>query len=169
MANTYTLIASSTVGSGGAANIEFTSIPATYTDLLIKISARQGADNAFDLTFNDSTTSYSTLRLQGDGSAVASNNAGGVTSAIRSIGIENTNNTANTFGNTEVYIPNYASSNYKSVNVDGVNESNGTEIYMNLLAGLWSNTSAINKIKIAANAGSLVEYSSAYLYGIKNS
>jgi hypothetical protein len=40
MANTYTLIASSvTVGSGGAANIEFTSIPATYTDLVSALSS----------------------------------------------------------------------------------------------------------------------------------
>jgi hypothetical protein len=36
MATTYEIIASVTVGSGGAANIEFTSIPATYTDLVLK-------------------------------------------------------------------------------------------------------------------------------------
>ena len=40
MANTYTLIASSTAGSGGAAYIEFTSIPNTYTDLLVMLSLR---------------------------------------------------------------------------------------------------------------------------------
>jgi hypothetical protein len=40
MATTYEIIASVTVGSGGAANIEFTSIPATYTDLVVLFSAR---------------------------------------------------------------------------------------------------------------------------------
>ena len=40
MATTYTLISSVTVGSGGAASIEFTSIPSTYTDLVLKLSAR---------------------------------------------------------------------------------------------------------------------------------
>jgi hypothetical protein len=40
MANTYEAIATVTVGSGGATDIEFTSIPGTYTDLLIKSSLR---------------------------------------------------------------------------------------------------------------------------------
>ena len=40
MANTYEAIATVEVGSGGAANIELTSIPATYTDLSLFISTR---------------------------------------------------------------------------------------------------------------------------------
>jgi hypothetical protein len=40
MALTYTAIKTVTVGSGGAANIDFTSIPQTYTDLVLKVSAR---------------------------------------------------------------------------------------------------------------------------------
>jgi len=40
MANTYTLIASSTVGSGGAATVSFSSITATYTDLCLLASVR---------------------------------------------------------------------------------------------------------------------------------
>ena len=56
MANTYTLIASNTVGSGGAASISFSSIPSTYTDLLVKISTRDntGSFNDMLLTFNGS-------------------------------------------------------------------------------------------------------------------
>jgi hypothetical protein len=57
MANTYTLISSVTVGSGGAANIEFTSIPQTYTDLLYKISGRLSVDSASAfLRYNGTTT-----------------------------------------------------------------------------------------------------------------
>jgi hypothetical protein len=40
MATTYEAIATVEVGSGGAADIEFTSIPGTYTDLVVKVSAR---------------------------------------------------------------------------------------------------------------------------------
>jgi hypothetical protein len=40
MAATYKLIETVTVGSGGAANIEFTSIPQTYTDLKLVISGK---------------------------------------------------------------------------------------------------------------------------------
>jgi hypothetical protein len=166
MPNTYTLIASSTVGSGGAANIDFSSIPSTYTDLVLKISARQGGENAFDITFNGATTSYAVKRLQGNGSSATSNDAAGTTSAIRVIGITSSGSTANTFGNTEIYIPNYAGSNNKSVSIDGVNEDNISEAYMNLAAGIRSNTAAINQITITPRAGSLAQYSTAYLYGI---
>ena len=40
MANTFQLISSTTVGAGGASSIDFTSIPSTYTDLVIKWSGR---------------------------------------------------------------------------------------------------------------------------------
>ena len=40
MANTYIKIASNTVGSGGVSSITFSSIPQTYTDLVIKASVR---------------------------------------------------------------------------------------------------------------------------------
>lgn len=169
MPNTYTLIASSIVGSGGASTIDFTSIPQTYTDLCLKISARQGAENAFTLKFNGSTSSYSTTRLQGDGATATSNTASGLTTAIRVIGINPSGATANTFGNSEIYIPNYAGSAYKSVLHNGGNEDNSSSIYMNLSAGSWSNTAAITSITLAPEAGTFVQYSNVYLYGIKNS
>jgi hypothetical protein len=58
MATTYKLISSVTVGSGGATTMTFSSIPQTYTDLLLKISSRNttgGADN-HRVTFNGNTT-----------------------------------------------------------------------------------------------------------------
>jgi hypothetical protein len=48
MANTYEAIATVEVGSGGAATIEFTSIPATYTDLVVKVSARNARVDVID-------------------------------------------------------------------------------------------------------------------------
>ena len=49
MADTYTLISSVTVGAGGASSIDFTSIPATYTDLLVKFSLRTDFNGWRDL------------------------------------------------------------------------------------------------------------------------
>lgn len=85
-----------------------------------------------------------------------------------------TNNNANTFSNTEIYIPNYTSSNYKSVSSDSVQEANDTtNNNMWLLAGLWSNTGAITQIDIGADDTSssynFLQYSTFTLYGIKNS
>ena len=169
MANTYTLIASSTVGSGGAANIEFTSIPQTYTDLLVLASARstRNSDTVDDLVirFNGSTTSYTSKRLYGTGSSVVSDSP----TDIRGFAVAD-NSTGSTFSNNQFYIPNYTSnSTYKSVSVDGVNENNATTAYSVLDAGLWSNNSAITSITLLANNGNLMQYSTAYLYGIKNS
>jgi hypothetical protein len=172
MATTYEAIATVTVGSGGAANIEFTSIPGTYTDLLLRISARStrsGVDaNELKITFNNNTSNYSERTLRGSGSAVTS-------SSFTSAGIANvltnaTTSTASTFGSTDYYIPNYASANNKSVSADGVSENNGTAAYATFDAGLWSNSAAISSVKIQDNDGNnLAQYSTATLYGIKNS
>jgi hypothetical protein len=168
MANTYTLISSSTVGSGGAANIEFTSIPATYTDLLVLATARSTRTGSVDdlvIQFNSSTSNLSGKRLFGTGSGTASDNL----TDIRGFAVAS-GSTANTFSNNSFYIPNYTSStNYKSVSVDYVNENNATESYSGITAGLWSSTAAITSIKLLANNGNLEQYSTFYLYGIKNS
>jgi len=48
-------------------------------------------------------------------------------------------------------------------------ENNATTSYMGLFAGLWSNASTINAIKIfEVSSNNLVQYSTAYLYGISN-
>jgi len=168
MPATFTLISSVTVGSGGAANIEFTSIPQTYTDLILLTSLRDDAGSfTGQVTFNNSTTSYSNRYLRGNG-ASATSAGGSVTTYIESFSVGSTF-TANTFSNNYVYIPNYTSSNNKSVSVDGVTENNATTAYGEILAGLWSNSAAITEIDIAAGAGSFVQHSTAYLYGISSS
>jgi len=170
MANTYTAIATVTVGSGGAANIEFTSIPATYTDLLVKVSARSTSANTFEnyiLTFNGSSqTGMSGRHLYGTGSAAGS---GSYSSGDGSIFSVPANVTASTFGNAEIYIPNYTSSNNKSVSTDNVSENNATAGQQNLQASLWANSAAITSIRFALSGGNYAEYSTATLYGIKNS
>ena len=174
MANTYEAIATVTVGSGGAANIQFTSIPQTYTDLLIKASLRTDRTAAITdgllLQFNGSATSYSDRYLQGDGvTAYSGSNAFGTTRTY--LGEMDTNGaTSNTFSNQEVYIPNYAGNTNKSLSADSVMENNATTAYPTLTANLWSNTSAITSIKLYfVNSSNFVQYSTATLYGIKNS
>ena len=170
MATTYEAIATVTVGSGGAANIEFTSIPGTYTDLVMKISARAATDESqLELQFNNNTSNYSIIRLTGDGSSAASASQTSVSQMQFGRGATSVS-TANTFGNTEVYIPNYTSSNNKSTSADGVNENNATLARSGLFAGIWANSAAITSIKIFFNGSpNFAQYSTATLYGIKNS
>lgn len=168
MTATYELISTVTVSTATAASIEFTSIPATYDDLVVKLSGRNSIDSTQVLiTFNGSTTSFSGKRLSGSGSAASSDSAN--TANVNVNGIVNNNYTANAFGSTQVYIPNYAGSANKSFSVDATSENNATESYMNLTSGLWSDTSAITSVKFVANGGNFLQHSSASLYGIKKS
>jgi hypothetical protein len=170
MANTFIKIASVTVGSGAPANIDFTSIPNTYTDLCVKVRARKiesgGAVN-LQMLFNGSTSGYTQRALFGDGSAATSANDN---TELSFMYVTSASNTANIFSNTEIYIPNYAGSTNKSVSIDSVTEDNATANLMTLMAGLWSNTAAINSIRLQVySPNTLAQYSTFTLYGIKNS
>ena len=168
MANTYKLIASSTVGSGGASDVTFSSIPSTYTDLLIQASVRSTeVDNAssFRCYFNGDT-SQSVLELRAIGTTPASYSV----SYAQTGYVAASQSTTNSFGSATIYIPNYTSSNFKSVSADVVQASStASENYAVFSAKLWSSTSAITSVTLKTGLGTLVQYSSFYLYGIKNS
>jgi hypothetical protein len=170
----YNLIATTTVDSpSGASTIEFAFIPQTYTDLQLVINGRSTgavtADN-INLKFNGSSTGYSTKNLWGNGSAVQNDSSSALSYLYGSVGVTGASATALVFGNSSFYIPNYAGSTNKSVSMDLVTENNATLAYAVFVAGLWSNTEAINKITMTLNTGpAFAQYSSASLYGIKNS
>jgi hypothetical protein len=180
MANTYTLIASSTVGSGGAADIEFTSIPSTYTDLSLVLSTRSSRNTATGtsiyIAFNNNNSAIYTYRnLYGQGTgAYSETQASGTNLNTRGKAgfTSQDNNTASTFGSASIYIPNYAGSAYKSYSSDFAQENNSaTDNLLGIVAGLFSDTTAISSIKITAYQGAdfnLQQYSTAYLYGISN-
>jgi hypothetical protein len=172
MANTFELIASTTVGSGGAADITFSSIASTWTDLCLELSSRATGAGAnginVKLQFNgDTGSNYSYRRIYGQSTTVASTNATG-TFNISGISVAGAD-TANTFSNNAIYIPNYAGSTQKSYSVDGVAENNSAFGFLTLIAGLWTSTSAITSIKLTNDGYNFAEYSTAYLYGIKSS
>jgi len=169
---TYKKIASVTVGSGGAANIEFTSIPGTYTDLIIKTSLRSDAGVTYNnvrLSFNGSGgTAYSARLVYGDGtSALSASESGLAFHALQYTAASSA--TASTFSNNDFYIPNYAGSTNKSSSVDSVTENNATAAIMGMAANLWANTAAITSIRLTQGSGNFVQHSTATLYGISKS
>jgi hypothetical protein len=168
MPNTLTLIASSTVGAGGTSAITFSSIPSTYTDLKVVYSLRSTAsqiDEIIKLTFNGTTADRSINRVESYGS-------GGITSTTNTVMFAYMANgntaTSNTFGNGELYIPNYAGANVKSSSTDGVDENNATSAIIGFAANLWNNTAAITSITFEPGTASQtwMQHSTAYLYGI---
>jgi len=164
-----TLIATTTVGAGGASSMTFASIPATYTDLMVLISARTSSTiDSIGIKFNASTTGASMRRLIGNGSSTFSDAP--AQPYIYGGDYPGSAQTANTFGNFQIYIPNYAGSTNKSVSVDAVSENNATSNVLGISAGLWSSTAAITDLtffRIDGASASFVQYTTASLYGIQ--
>jgi len=167
MANTYIAIATVTVGSGGASSIDFTSIPGTYTDLCILYSARSSDSatnwNNLKMTFNGSTANQTWRFTAGynNGTATA-----GISGQVE-IWVNFNGSTGSTFGNALVYIPNYTSSNNKPVSIETVTEGKTQDQVMGIVAGLWSNSSAITSIGVTPSSGTFMQNTTATLYGIK--
>lgn len=170
MANTYTLISSSFPTSGNS--VTFSSIPQTYTDLVIRVSGRttnSSIISSFQVGFNGVTTStYSSVSVQGNGSAPSSSRS--QSNEIYSGFINGGNSLANSFGSSEIYIPNYTNStNNKQISSFTVSEDNSGTAYITASAGLSSNTAAISSITVYFGGNTIASGSSLYLYGIKNS
>jgi hypothetical protein len=169
--NTYTLIQSQTLSST-ATSVTFSSIPSTYTDLLIKLSVRDARATlaVSDIWFNfnglGSGTNITGRYLYGDGSSASATT---VTSNGELAFGSGNGATANTFGNADVYISNYAGSTNKSISSESVAETGATGGFNLLLSGLWTNTAAITSIAMTPFTSPFAINSSFYLYGIKNS
>jgi hypothetical protein len=151
-------------------SIVFNSIPQGFTDLAISLSGRSTTADVTQyvtFTFNGSTSGYSFRYLFGNGGIGAGvfTTSGSRSDMLGPI-ISGANATANTFGNAQIYIPNYTASQTKSISIDGVMEQNSAEAYPQIWAGQWANNAPITSITLNA-APNFAAGSSATLYGIK--
>jgi hypothetical protein len=163
------LIEAKTVGAGGIATIQFTTIPQTYTDLVVKLSVR-GANSQeagdFLLSLNGSTSNFSMRRLFTVGATVYSDTGDGNFNKVGQFPANS--QTANTFSNAEIYITNYASANTKVISGDTVSATNGVNTLIFIGQVVWSNSAAITSLTLSSNGGNFIENSTAYLYGIES-
>lgn len=167
MANTMSLIQTLTVGSGGTSSLTFSSIPASYTDLVLTVSARTNRGSLIDdivIKLNSSTSNYGEVNLYAYGTPQTG------TSTSLYINCDGDTATANTFGSASMYICGYASNKYKSITTDWAQEYNGTSAILGFQAQTWSNTGTITSIVLTPDAGtSILQYSSFSLYGVTTS
>lgn len=172
MPATYVNIASQTT-TGTVASVTFSSIPQTYTDLVLRFDGR-GNDAAINrfirISFNGDTGSNYSYRLLGGTGSATNNQNGSNVSPDTPIGyITGGGSTANVFGSAEIYIPGYTSTSSRPFSGFTATENNATTAYVSVAAGLYRGTSAISSITLAPQGVSFVSGSSFYLYGIKNS
>jgi hypothetical protein len=174
----YESIATVTVGSGGASSVEFTSIPATYKHLQIRILSRSdGANSDIDslaMRVNgDTGSNYAYHFLKGSGAAASA--AAGTSSSVMILGAEpSANHTSGMFAGHVVDILDYADTNkYKTVrSIGGVDTNNtGNEVgEVRFSSSLWMSTSAITSLKLQSGSAftkGFTQYSHFALYGIK--
>jgi hypothetical protein len=165
---TYIKIASTTVGASPVATVTFSSIPATYTDLVLKVSGRSNyasGTSALLIAVNGLSSVYTARYLLGTGAAASSG------SIVQYLGeLDVSTNTASTFSSHDIYLPNYSTTAAsKSYSVDSASENNATTAYASLIAGaITTGASAISSITLSQSAGSFVQYSTFTLYGISN-
>ena len=170
MPATYTLI-NSNVLTSSQSSITFSSIPADYTDLVVRMSMRlSNASNQEYVQFRlngNSSSLYSDTWLRGDGASASSSRDQDTYGWLEQT--PGANATANTFGSTEMYIPAYLVSGSKALGIFNVAENNDTTAYMAIIASLFRSNTGISSISFhPGSGGNFVSGSSFYLYGISN-
>ena len=163
-ASSYESIATSTVGSGGAASITFTSISSNYTHLQIRAIGKPTSAGGQEILFTlngDTGSNYNSHQLYGSGSSAVANAKGTSANAWLTYW-DNAQ-----FGSFVTDILDYKDTNkYTTTRSLGGHDLNGSGFIL-FRSGLWMNTAAVTSISIFASSGNLAEYSQFALYGIK--
>lgn len=171
-AGDFESIATVSVGSGGAANVEFTSIPATYTHLQVRQigrvnNATVSIGNNCWLNSDTSTSNYTFHELVGDGSSATVYGAASPENPDMGHNA-GANASANVFGVGIIDILDYTNTNkYKTMRSLSGNDNNGSG-QIKLKSTVWKNTNAVTSIKFEVRvSGNYQQYSHFALYGIK--
>jgi hypothetical protein len=166
MALTYDKIATTTLGSA-AASYTFSSIPATYTDLVLVASITTANDGtSLQFRFNsDSGSNYSNTFLEGSGSSATSSRESNQTNIQITFNVGNNSTNPST---SIVSFMNYSNSTTNKTLLARWNSATGgTYPGVAATVGLWRNTSAINAIEVFLGSGNINSGSTFTLYGIK--
>ena len=157
MPATYDKIAAYTVPSA-ASSYTFSSIPATYTDLVVVINGLVGAGASAILQFNSDTgANYSFTGINGNGSAASSFRAAGTTSIALG--------EMRTYSSTIILnIQNYSNA---TTNKTLLSRANTASDFVQAIVGLWRNTSTVNSITLGLSASTYSTGTTFTLYGIK--
>lgn len=154
---TYVPIATQTLGTA-AASVTFSSIPSTYTDLILVYSGSLTTTNGNGyLQFNsDTTTNYSDTVIYGNGTSALSTRASTQSKLVCF-------STGTTQENAILHIMNYANATtYKTV----LSRANDAATLTAAYVGLWRSTAAINSVLVGTDVSTFVTGSTFTLYGI---
>ena len=163
--SSYESIASTTVGSGGASNVEFTSIPADYTHLQIRaitgnVTSGNASSGVYYTANSDTTNSnYKSHALYGDGGSVVAS------AGNRLLGLIGATSGYNAY---VIDILDYKNTNkYKTIRSLSGFDQNGYG-FVWFASSVWMNTNAITSLKFDSDGGNFLQYTQFSLYGVKS-
>jgi hypothetical protein len=151
--STYTPIATTTT-SGSTTTVSFTSIPSTYTDLILQYTGSNSGTYFLIRYNNDSGSNYSFTSVYGDGSSAASTRGSSQTSFFGRA-------TAN--GTHQMHIMNYSNANVYKTTLFAERDA---AVVAQEKVCLWRSTSAINQIDLISGGGNIAAGGVFTLYGI---
>lgn len=160
----YEVISTTTVGTA-AQTVTLSSIPATYTDLVVVVNAQASTQSDLYLTFNGDTSAlYSNTTLYGDGTSAGSTRSsrGNAFMTLTYYGAVTT-----TAGNSvhTINVINYANTTtHKTV----LTRANAASSGVDASVGLWGSTAAITSMTFDLPSTRTFSAGSTFtLYGIK--
>jgi len=166
LAATYTPIASVTLGAA-TSSVTFSSIPQTYTDLiLVNYFATTTVNEDAYVQFNSDTGSnYSRTHVRGNGSTAGSGRASNQTYCL--IDLDSSGSTLNSGLQTITHFMNYSNTTTYKTLLSRSGTLGGSYTGTTLLTGLWRNTNSITSILVGCTTNTFVVGSTFNLYGIQ--
>lgn len=164
MPTTYDNIATTTVASTPTTTVTFSSIPATYTDLILVGVYKRTAGGATTprITFNSSATGYSETLLYGDGASAVNTNTTSATYLTGGTAADGS------WATMTMNIFSYAGSTNKTSLYEASTDANGSG-RASRMVGLWGNTAAITSVAILSSSAAGWDIGTTWtLYGVKN-
>jgi hypothetical protein len=162
MTLTYDPIATSTVVGGSVSSITFSSIPSTYTDLVLVFDGSMTGGSNAAVRFNgDTTTKYSATVLYGSGTV-----AGSVRDVNVGLIIVNFAGTTGLRNISRMMVMNYSNTTTNKTMLFRRDDTHNATVAG---VGLWRSTAAINSIEFVQTVGAsyFTAGSTLSLYGIK--
>ena len=162
---TYDKIATTTLGSSSSL-VTFSSIPGTYTDLVLVGSIQMSDNTSFYIRCNsDTSNKYSATLLAGDGSTASSLRV--TQTDLGGNGIYVNSNTFPTSGSFGVSIWNFLNYSNTTTNKTILSRAGSAGLSTKAVVNLYASTSAITQLDIRPFSGTMAVGTSFTLYGIK--
>jgi hypothetical protein len=157
--STYVSLATQTLSST-ATSVTFSSIPATYRDLILIMTPKTAARSFIEVRFNgDTGSNYTTVGAYVSGGSPAS--FSGTYTRLLTDGSSPAGNDSKTIHITQI-LDYSATDKHKTA----ISRAQGVDPSVDMNASRWANTAAVHTISIGSGAETFVAGASFSLYGI---